>query len=73
MAAASPLHQTGDGERYMKQNCPVWSSELKIITLLLHLSTVQTWVFRTLGNVILSPDATCQFEHSPTKEHLRVW
>jgi len=23
MAAASPLHQTGDSERYLKQNCPV--------------------------------------------------
>jgi response regulator RpfG family c-di-GMP phosphodiesterase len=23
MTAASPLHQIGDGERYLKQNCPV--------------------------------------------------
>ena len=72
MAAASPLHQTGDGERYMKQNCPVWSSKSKLITLLLHLSKEQTWVFRTLGSVMLTPETTCQLEHRPIKEHLQV-
>jgi len=71
MAAASPLHQTGDGERYLKQNCPVGSSKSKIISLLLHLSKVQTWVFTTLCSVMLSPDATCQFEHRPLQEQLQ--
>jgi len=27
MAPVSPLHQIGDDERYLKQNCHVWSSK----------------------------------------------
>jgi hypothetical protein len=42
MAAVSPLHQTGDGESYLKQNCPLRFSKSKINSLLLHLSKVQT-------------------------------
>ena len=72
MAAAYSLHQTGDGERCLKQNCPGWSSKSKIISSLLHLSKVQTWVFRTPGCVLLPPNAACQFEHRPTKEHLQM-
>ena len=56
-------------------NCIPWCTveqTSKIISLLGHLSKVQTWVFTTLSSFTLLPDATCQFEHRPIKQQLQV-
>ena len=71
MAPVSPLHETGDDERYLKQLSRM-ILKIRFIKKLLHLSKVWTYILRMLGSVMLSPDATCQFEHRPLQEQLRV-
>ena len=50
----------------------LYDPQNQIIKKLLHLSKVQNYVIRMLGSVLLSPDATCQFEHRPLQEQLQV-
>jgi hypothetical protein len=70
MAPVSPLHQTGDDERYSKQNCPVRST--KSVYSKTSAFIRSTNLISTLESVLLSPCATCHFEHRPLQEWLQV-
>ena len=50
----------------------MYDPQNQIIKKLLHLSKVWTYILRMLGSVMLSPHATCQFEHRPLQEQLQV-
>jgi len=50
----------------------MYDPQNQIIKKLLHLSKVQTYVTRRIGSVLLSPVATCQFEHRRLQEQLQL-
>lgn len=70
MAPVFPLHQIGETETETLNRTVLVDPQNQIIKNPPHLSRVQ--IIRMLGSVLLSPDATCQFEHRPLQEQLQV-
>ena len=65
----SRLHQIGDDERYLKQNCPVrsWKSDYSRTS-----ASIESTNLHNKNTWHLLPDANCQSEHRPLQEQLQV-